>query len=96
MIAAEMQHAGVPWREDLHEQILADYLGPRPQPGHRPAKLEALNNELRNLLNSPALNPDSPQDLMRALHRNGIEVKSTRQWELMESSHPAIEPLLAY
>ncbi|MDR6415080.1 bifunctional 3'-5' exonuclease/DNA polymerase [Pseudarthrobacter sulfonivorans] len=96
MIAAEMQHSGVPWREDLHEKILADYLGPRPPSGHRPAKLEALNTELRSLLNSPALNPDSPQELMRALHRNGIEVKSTRQWELMESSHPAIEPLLAY
>ncbi|RAX43743.1 bifunctional 3'-5' exonuclease/DNA polymerase [Arthrobacter sp. AQ5-06] len=96
MIAAEMQHTGVPWREDLHEQILADYLGPRPLSGHRPAKLEALNTELRGLLNSPGLNPDSPQELMRALHRNGIEVKSTRQWELMESSHPAIEPLLAY
>ncbi|CAN7489390.1 bifunctional 3'-5' exonuclease/DNA polymerase [Arthrobacter sp. LjRoot78] len=96
MIAAEMQHTGVPWREELHEQILADYLGPRPPLGHRPAKLEALNTELRRLLNSPSLNPDSPQDLMRALHRNGIEVKTTRQWELKESSHPAIEPLLAY
>ncbi|WP_104060524.1 bifunctional 3'-5' exonuclease/DNA polymerase [Arthrobacter sp. 4R501] len=96
MIAAEMQHTGVPWREDLHEQILAGHLGPRPPSGHRPAKLEALNIELRGLLNSPGLNPDSPQELMRALHRNGIEVKSTRQWELMESSHPAIEPLLAY
>lgn len=96
MIAAEMQHTGVPWREDLHEQILADYLGPRPPSGRRPAKLEALNTELRTLLRSPGLNPDSPQELMRALHRNGIEVKSTRQWELMESSHPEIEPLLAY
>jgi DNA polymerase-1 len=96
MIAAEMQHTGVPWREELHEQILADYLGPRPPLGHRPAKLEALNTELRRLLNSPSLNPDSPQELMRALHRNGIEVKTTRQWELKESSHPAIEPLLAY
>lgn len=96
MIAAEMQHAGVPWREELHEQILADHLGPRPPAGHRPAKLEALNTELRRLLHSPALNPDSPQELMRALHRNGIEVKSTRQWELKESTHPAIEPLLAY
>ena len=96
MIAAEMQHAGVPWREDLHGQILADHLGPRPPAGHRPATLEALALELRRLLNSPALNPDSPQDLMRALHRNGIEVKSTRQWELKESSHPAIGPLLAY
>lgn len=96
MIAAEMQHAGVPWREDLHGQILAGHLGPRPPMGHRPARLEALNQELRGLLNSPALNPDSPQDLMRALHRNGIEVKSTRKWELRESSHPAIEPLLEY
>ncbi len=96
MIAAEMQHAGVPWREDLHEQILAGYLGPRPPIGQRPAKLEALNVELRNLLNAPTLNPDSPQDLMRALHRNGIEVKTTRQWELKESRHPAIAPLLAY
>ncbi|MGO4229325.1 bifunctional 3'-5' exonuclease/DNA polymerase [Arthrobacter sp. YAF34] len=96
MIAAEMQHTGVPWREDLHEQILADQLGPRPAPGQRPAKLESLTAELRQLLRSPALNPDSPQDLMRALHRNGIEVKTTRQWELKESSHPAIVPLLAY
>jgi DNA polymerase-1 len=96
MIAAEMQHTGVPWREELHEQILTDYLGPRPAPGQRPAKLEALTAELRQLLRSPALNPDSPQELMRALHRNGIEVKTTRQWELKESSHPAIEPLLAY
>lgn len=96
MIAAEMQHTGVPWQEELHERILADYLGPRPQPGHRPAKLEALTTELRRLLNSPSLNPDSQQELMRALHRNGIEVKTTRQWELKEATHPAIEPLLAY
>lgn len=96
IVAAEMQHAGVPWREDLHEQILAGHLGPRPPAGQRPVKLEALAAELRVMLNSPGLNPDSPQDLMRALHRNGIEVKSTRKWELRESSHPAIEPLLEY
>lgn len=96
IVAAEMQHAGVPWREDLHEQILASHLGSRPPVGQRPVKLEALAAELRALLNSPGLNPDSPQDLMRALHRNGIEVKSTRKWELRESSHPAIEPLLEY
>ncbi|WP_285245013.1 bifunctional 3'-5' exonuclease/DNA polymerase [Pseudarthrobacter sp. fls2-241-R2A-127] len=96
MVAAEMQHAGVPWREDLHEQILAGHLGPRPAAGQRPHRLEKLAAELRTLLNAPGLNPDSPQDLMRALHRNGIEVKSTRKWELRESSHPVIEPLLEY
>src|SRR6476661_3198137 len=70
-------------------------LPPRP-----PADQGALFDEpaagLRALLSSPGLNPDSPQDLMRALHRNGIEVKSTRKWELRESSHPVIEPLLEY
>ncbi|AXJ08523.1 bifunctional 3'-5' exonuclease/DNA polymerase [Arthrobacter sp. PM3] len=96
VIAAEMQHTGVPWRAELHEQILAEQLGPRPAPGQRPAKLEALTAELRQLLHSPSLNPDSPQELMRALHRNGIEVKTTRQWELKESNHPAIVPLLVY
>ncbi len=96
MIAAEMQFTGVPWQETLHEDILEGHLGPRPPAGHRPARLEALCNELRGILQSPKLNPDSPQDLMRALHRNGIEVKTTRQWELKESKHPAIEPLLEY
>ncbi len=96
MVAAEMQHTGVPWREDLHERILSGHLGPRPAAGQRPPRLEALAAELRGLLNAPGLNPDSPQDLMRALHRNGIEVKSTRKWELRESSHPVIEPLLEY
>ncbi|MFK0004432.1 bifunctional 3'-5' exonuclease/DNA polymerase [Paenarthrobacter sp. NPDC090522] len=96
IIAVEMQFAGVPWREELHEQILRDVLGPRPPLGHRPPALESLCNELRQILKSPTLNPDSPQDLMRALHRNGIEVKSTRQWELQQSNHPAIPPLLAY
>ncbi len=96
MIAAELQHTGVPWREDLHERILADSLGPRPPHGHRPAALESLTAQLRQELKAPGLNPDSPLELMRALHRNGIEVKTTRQWELKESTHPAIEPLLAY
>ncbi|MGN6443485.1 MAG: bifunctional 3'-5' exonuclease/DNA polymerase, partial [Arthrobacter sp.] len=96
MVAAEMQHAGVPWREDLHEEILVSHLGPRPPAGQRPQKLEALAAGLRFLLQAPGLNPDSPQDLMRALHRNGIEVKSTRKWELREYGHPAIEPLLEY
>ncbi|GAA4025983.1 bifunctional 3'-5' exonuclease/DNA polymerase [Arthrobacter methylotrophus] len=96
MIAAEMQFTGVPWQAILHEEILESHLGPRPPAGHRPARLEALCNELREILHAPRLNPDSPQDLMRALHRNGIEVKTTRQWELKESTHPAIGPLLEY
>ncbi|MCU1572651.1 MAG: bifunctional 3-5 exonuclease/DNA polymerase [Micrococcaceae bacterium] len=94
--AAEMQHTGLPWREDLHQAILSDALGPRPSGFQRPDKLEALAAELRNQLNAPSLNPDSPQELMRALHRAGIEVRTTRSWELQQLQHPAIAPLLAY
>ena len=96
LIAAEMQRAGLPWREDLHRDILQLHLGPRPSGLQRPEKLEALAGELRRRLNAPGLNPDSPLELMRALHRAGIEVKTTRSWELKQQTHPAIEPLLAY
>lgn len=96
LIAAEMQHTGVPWRVDLHEQLLEDALGPRPPGEQRPAKMEALARQFREKVGVPSVNPDSPQDLMRALHRAGIEAKSARSWELKEINHPAIEPLLAY
>lgn len=59
-------------------------------------ELERLAEALRTALGSPALNPDSPQDMLRALHRAGIEVRTTRSWELEQHDHPAIEPLLAY
>jgi DNA polymerase-1 len=91
-----MQHSGLPWREDLHQAILSDALGARPSGFQRPDKLEELAAQLRNRLNSPSLNPDSPQELMRALHRSGIEVRTTRSWELQQIHHPAIAPLLAY
>ncbi|GAB3255851.1 bifunctional 3'-5' exonuclease/DNA polymerase [Arthrobacter pigmenti] len=96
LIAAEMQHTGLPWRVDIHEEILTESLGPRPPGEARPAKLEHLAGQLRELLDAPTFNPDSPQELMRALHRAGIEVKTTRQWELERQEHPAIEPLLLY
>ena len=38
LVAAEMTHAGVPWRVDVHERLLADLLGPRPPRGARPAR----------------------------------------------------------
>ena len=36
LVAAEMTHAGVPWRVDVHERLLTDLLGPRPPRGARP------------------------------------------------------------
>jgi DNA polymerase-1 len=96
LVAAEIRHAGLPWREDLHEQLLARYLGPRPRPGERPAGLAAVLARVRDELGAPELNPDSPPELLRALARAGIMVSSTRSWELKKIEHPAIAPLLEY
>jgi len=96
LVSVEMLHAGLPWREDVHDAILQGYLGPRPAPGTRPAKLQAVLERLRTELDAPTLNPDSPPDLLKALGRVGLMVKSTRSWELKKLTHPAIEPLLEY
>ncbi len=96
LVAAEMTHAGVPWRVDVHERLLADLLGPRPPRGARPALLEALVGELRVLLGSPSLNPDSRPELLAALRRCGLEAGDTRASTLRRLEHPAVEPLLRY
>jgi len=96
LIAVEMAFCGLPWRADVHDRILQDLLGPRPAAGERPARLAALVPVLRDLLEAPDLNPDSPVDLLKALRNTGMNVKSTSKWELHEIEHPAIEPLLEY
>ena len=96
LIAAEMRFAGLPWSVDRHNELLVQLLGERPRPGERPAKLEAILRILRDRLDAPDLNPDSPSDLLRALRRTGMMVTSTRSWHLKEIDHPAIAPLLEY
>ncbi len=56
----------------------------------------ALAEEVRSALGDPGASLDSPPKLLGALRRAGIDVASTSRWELMESEHPAIEPLLRY
>jgi DNA polymerase-1 len=96
LAAAEMMYAGLPWREDIHNEILESYLGPRPEAGQRPALLDAALQRLRKALEAPTLNPDSPSELLKALSVAGLMVTSTRSWELKKLKHPAIEPLLEY
>ncbi len=96
LIAAEMRHAGLPWSVDRHEEILVELLGARPLDGERPARLAEVLDRVRALLAAPELNPDSPTELVKALGRAGLQVSSTRSWELKQLRSPAIAPLLEY
>jgi DNA polymerase I len=96
LIACEMKFAGLPYHVDVHEKLLADALGPRPHPGTRPEKLEAILQNMRTLLENDEFNPDSPADLLKALKRVGLRIDSTRSWDLKKLDHPVIAPLLEY
>jgi DNA polymerase-1 len=96
LVAAEMTHAGLPWRAEVHERLLTELLGPRPAAGLRPTELERLASEIRAALGAPGLNPDSPGALLRALQAVGLQVDDTRSWTLEQLEHPGIPALLEY
>jgi DNA polymerase family A len=96
LAAAEMNAAGLPWRADVHDRLLAELLGPRPVAGQRPAVLERLAGEVRAALGAPSLNPDSPGELVRALQQAGLPVEDTRSWTLEQLDHPGVPALLEY
>ena len=96
LAAAEMTHAGLPWRADVHDRLLTELLGPRPVPGQRPAALERLLPTIRAAFGAPTLNPDSPVELLAALRAAGLDVEDTRSWTLERLDHPGIGPLLQY
>ncbi len=96
LIAAEMRHDGMPWRVDVHDALLTSLLGERPAPGTRPSRLEALAEQVRDLLGQPTLNPDAQPDLLRALRSAGLAVTTTRTSEIRSLDHPVTTPLLEY
>jgi DNA polymerase-1 len=95
LAAVEMRAAGVPWRAEVHDALLAELLGPRPAPGQRPARLAELAERLARQL-GPQVNPDSPAQVLAALAALGVPAASTRSWELRRYDHPAVPLLLAY
>jgi DNA polymerase-1 len=96
LIAEEMRAGGLPWDAAEHDRILTEVLGARPAGGGMPAHMVTHADAVRFHLGDPTLHLDSHVKLLRALHRVGVNVDSTSQWELGEISHPVIAPLLAY
>lgn len=95
LAAAEMSHDGVPWRADIHNAVLTEYLGERPTIGDRPPVLAGLAAEISDLLGRP-VTPDSPTQVMKAFAAIGHPVPSTRSWVLRQVDHPVVPLLLRY
>jgi DNA polymerase-1 len=95
LVAAEMGFYGLPWRADVHNELLNALLGPRPVPGLRPAKVADLAARISEALGRP-VNPDSPAQVLRALAAVGVRVPSTRSGVLRGVDHPAARLLLEY
>ena len=95
LVAAEMYTSGLPWRADVHRDVLDALLGERYTGGGEPRKLAELADEVSAAFGR-RVRPDLPADVVKAFGQAGIKVKSTRRWELAELDHPAVEPLIRY
>jgi DNA polymerase family A len=101
LVAAEMSAAGLPWRADVHDELLRGLLGSRPPvtagTALRPAKLAELTGRITAALGATRpVNPDSPAQLLRALAVAGVRAESTRSAVLRQIDHPVVPLLLEY
>ncbi|CAM5725681.1 hypothetical protein SBADM41S_12325 [Streptomyces badius] len=93
---AEMHRAGLPWRADVHRELLNGLLGERYAGGGEPRRLAELADRVSAAFGQMVC-PDLPAYVAKAFAQAGMPVKSTRRWELAELDHPAgVEPLIAY
>ncbi|MEW2510570.1 bifunctional 3'-5' exonuclease/DNA polymerase [Streptomyces sp. NPDC046870] len=95
LVAAEMNHAGLPWSAEVHRGLLRDLLGERYAGGGEPRRLAELAEKVSAAFGR-RVRPDLPADVVKAFAQAGIKVKSTRRWDIQSVDHPAVEPLLEY
>ncbi|ELP68299.1 DNA-directed DNA polymerase [Streptomyces turgidiscabies Car8] len=95
LVAAEMNAAGLPWRADVHRDLLHELLGERYAGGGEPRRLAELADEVSAAFGR-RVRPDLPADVVKAFAQAGIKVRSTRRWEIQSIDHPAVKPLIEY
>jgi DNA polymerase-1 len=96
LLAVEMGAAGLPWRADVHDELLRELLGEPSPMGGPPRRLAELSARIADAFGGQRIHPESPAEVLRALQREGISVPSTRAWVLRGVDHPAIPLLLEY
>ncbi|WP_261719091.1 bifunctional 3'-5' exonuclease/DNA polymerase [Streptomyces sp. FZ201] len=95
LVAAEMNHAGLPWSAEVHRRVLRELLGERYAGGGEPRRLAELADEVSAAFGH-RVRPDLPAEVVKAFARAGIKVRSTRRWEIEALDHPAVAPLVEY
>ncbi|GAA3740259.1 bifunctional 3'-5' exonuclease/DNA polymerase [Streptomyces tremellae] len=95
LVAADLHAAGLPWRADLHREVLDELLGERYPGGGEPRRLAELADAVSEAFGH-RVRPDLPAEVVKAFARAGVRVRSTRRWELEKVDHPAVEPLIQY
>jgi DNA polymerase-1 len=95
LVAAEMNRAGLPWRADVHREVLHELLGDRYAGGGEPRRLAELADEVSAAFGH-RVRPDLPAEVVKAFARAGVKVRSTRRWEIQSVDHPAVKPLIEY
>ncbi|WP_203921929.1 bifunctional 3'-5' exonuclease/DNA polymerase [Rugosimonospora africana] len=96
LIAVEMGHHGLPWRADVHNELLVELLGEPSPVGGPPRRLVELTARIGDAFGGQRVHPESPADVLRAFAREGISLTSTRAWTLRAVDHPAVPLLLEY
>ncbi|MFE2041589.1 bifunctional 3'-5' exonuclease/DNA polymerase [Streptomyces sp. NPDC059477] len=95
LVAAEMNRSGLPWRPDVHREVLHELLGERYAGGGEPRRLAELADEVSAAFGR-RVRPDLPAEVIKAFARAGIKITSTRRWEIESIDHPAVKPLVEY
>ncbi|MFD6415874.1 bifunctional 3'-5' exonuclease/DNA polymerase [Streptomyces sp. NPDC060194] len=95
LIAAEMNRAGLPWRADLHREVLTELLGERYPGGGEPRRMAELTDRVSAAFGR-RVRPELPADVVKAFAQAGIRISSTRRWEIEGIDHPAVEPLIEH
>jgi DNA polymerase I len=96
LIAAEMGRHGLPWRVDVHRDLLVELLGEPSPVGGPPRRLVELSAAIAAAFGGAPIHPESPAEVLRAFSRAGISLPSTRAWVLRGVDHPAVPLLLEY
>ena len=68
LVAAEMNRAGLPWRADVHRELLHELLGERYAGGGEPRRLAELADEVSAAFGR-RVRPDLPADVVKAFAR---------------------------